>query len=62
VLAILPYHGRKAALTDEGSCQAISREITKRTIYRDADDQGQEVHTDDYEDDEELRDRYQWPV
>jgi len=31
-------------------------------IYRDADDQGQEVHTDDYEDDEDLRDRYQWPV
>ena len=59
VLALLPYHGRRAAPTDEGNCQAISREITKRMIYRDADDQGQEVHTDDYGDDEDLRDRYQ---
>ena len=37
-------------------CAAISRELTKRIIHRDVDDQGQEVHTDDYEDDEDLQD------
>jgi len=32
----------------EGRCEAISLELKKRVIHRDADDGGQEVHTDDY--------------
>lgn len=33
-------------------CQAISAELEKRVIHRDVDDRGQEVHTDDFEEEE----------
>jgi len=42
----------------EKRCQEFSRELTKRIIYRDVDDQCQEVHTDDFEDDAEPQDEY----
>jgi hypothetical protein len=30
-------------------CRAIAKELSKRVIYQAIDEQGQEVHTDDYE-------------
>jgi len=46
----------------ERRCQAISPDLTKRMIYRDADDRGRKVRTDEYGDVGDLRDGNQCPA
>lgn len=39
-------------------CVAISRELSKRVIAQAVDERGQEIHTDDYEDEAESGEGY----